>query len=179
MITISESGMNFGPFDEESCFYIEKSELYLRVKQDAQTAEFLCLHEGKKGTRRILLVEAKSSSPRPETQPNFNEFLDEIVGKMLDSFSLFIAACLGRHEESKTNAIPAKFRELNLGTADFHFVLVIRGHQKRWCVTLQEELYKKLRPTIRKWALSPTAIAVINDADAQQQYGLITQSPNP
>lgn len=41
MITISESNMNFGPFEEDCVFYIEKSHLYQNICYGVQMAEFI------------------------------------------------------------------------------------------------------------------------------------------
>jgi hypothetical protein len=168
---IPESGMNFGPFDKDSCFYIEKSDLYCDVQKGVQMAEFLWLRPGDATMPRVWIVEAKSSSPRPATQPNFDNFISEIAEKMRNSLSLFLAARLGRHPNHVAD-IPVNFGTMNLATADFHLVLVIHGHEDRWLPPLQRALCEKLHSTAQTWALSSTAVAVINEISAQK-YGLI------
>lgn len=43
-ITITESGMNFGPFAQSRCFHIEASEVYRSIRQHhVKMAEFLLL----------------------------------------------------------------------------------------------------------------------------------------
>ena len=72
---IVESGMNFGPYPKGHCFFIEKSPTYKKIQNNVQIAEFLLLHYAKDGSPVVWVVEAKSSTPRPATQPNFDEFI--------------------------------------------------------------------------------------------------------
>ena len=59
MITINESGMTFGPFEESCVFKIESSQLYQNVqKNEVKTVEFVLKESGQQS-----IVEAKSSSP--------------------------------------------------------------------------------------------------------------------
>ena len=80
---IIESGMTFGPYPEGHCFYIEKSETYQKIKEGVKIAEFLLLHS--QDDSIVWIVEAKQSSPRPETQPNFDDFLLEIQEKLTNA----------------------------------------------------------------------------------------------
>tara|TARA_R110001583_G_scaffold9948_8_gene46412 strand:- start:332 stop:526 length:195 start_codon:yes stop_codon:yes gene_type:complete len=63
MITITESGMTFGPFDPDRVFRIEES-AFLRGKQ-LKACEFVWLTP----QDSLLLIEAKSSVPNPHTFP--------------------------------------------------------------------------------------------------------------
>ena len=96
---IFESGMTFGPYPEGRCFYIEKSSCYAAIREHVKMAEFLLLRTSH-GNQVIWVVEAKSSAPRPETQPNpgtkqdFDIFIAEIREKLINAFSLGWASCL-------------------------------------------------------------------------------------
>jgi hypothetical protein len=68
--SIFESGMAFGPYSDGHCFHIEKSATYLKVQQGVQMAEFLLIRLDNGKPSAVWVVEAKSSTPRPETQPN-------------------------------------------------------------------------------------------------------------
>lgn len=166
--------MTFGPYPKGRCFHIEKSNCYAAIQNHTKMAEFLLLR-----TRRripvIWIVEAKSSTPHPDTQTKFNDFIAEIREKLINAFSLGWASCLKRHQEAEAE-LPEGFKTLNLSQVDIMFVLVIKGHQKKWLPPLQDELKNALRSTVKCWAFSPTSVAVINDADAQK-YGLIPSSP--
>lgn len=168
---IIESGMTFGPYPEGQCFYIEKSNCYAAIQEHVQMAEFLLLVT-KTGRSPVLwVVEAKSSTPRPETQPNFDKFIAEIREKLINAFSLGWASCLRRHENAEAE-LPEAFKALELSQTDVKFVLVIKDHQEAWLPPLQEALGIALRSTVKTWAFAPTSVAVINDTLAQQ-YGLI------
>ena len=169
---ISESGMTFGPYPEGHCFHIEKSECYKKIQKGVQMAEFLLLKQQQHGMVTVWVVEAKSSSPRPETQTNFNAFIDEIRIKMTNGFLLTVAAQLQRHPASKNQLPDAFFKKLNLQKHGFRFVLVINGHQPDWLVPLQNALMNALMPIVKMWALPTMSVAVLNH-DQAQTYGLI------
>ncbi|MBF0272014.1 MAG: hypothetical protein HQL98_08135 [Magnetococcales bacterium] len=115
--------MTFGPYPEGTCFPVEKSETYRKIKDEVKIAEFLLLKNRKKNPPAIWVVEARSSSPRPETQPNFDDFIAEIREKWINAFALGWASCLKRHE--KTDAeLPELFKNRN------------RSDQKRRCQAL-------------------------------------------
>ncbi len=168
---IIESGMTFGPFPEGHCFRIERSAVYQKVKDGVQMAEFLLLRLKDGHLPTVWVVEAKSSTPRAETQPNFAEFIDEIRRKLTNALSLGLAACLKRHAAADAELSEA-FKTLDLSVASFRLVLVINGHKEEWLQPLQEAPSKALKPTVKTWALPPTAVAVINDRLARK-HGLI------
>jgi len=168
--TIIESGMTFGPYPEGRCFYIEKSNCYSAIQEHIQMAEFLLLRTNREKPV-MWIIEAKSSTPRPETQPNFDNFIAEIREKLINAFSLGWASCLRRHQHAEAE-LPEAFKTLDLSQTDVKFVLVIKGYQDDWLPPLQDALGIALRSTVKSWAFAPTSIAVINDALAQQ-YGLI------
>lgn len=167
---IIESGMTFGPFPRNRCFYIEKSKCYAAIQEHVQMAEFLLLRTNNKKPV-IWIIEAKSSTPHPENQRDFDEFIDEIQEKLINAFSLGWASCLKRHQHAKAE-LPEDFRTLNLSQVDVKFLLVIKGHQDAWLPPLQDALGIALRSTVKTWAFAPNSVAVINDTLAQQ-HGLI------
>ena len=111
---------------------------------------------------------------RPATQPNFDEFIEEIHEKLMHAFSLGIAICLKRHKTNKAE-LPNHFKTLDLSIASVRFVLVVKGHREEWLPPLQEALSKALHSTINTniWNLSPLSVAVIND-DLALKRGLIS-----
>lgn len=167
---IIESGMTFGPYPAGECFYIEKSACYEKMQEGVQMAEFLLLRQQQQGPT-VWVVEAKSSSPRPETQPNFAEFIDEIRTKLTNGFLFAVAARLKRHPAA-ADGLPASFKTLDLQTYGFRFVLVINGHKKEWLAPLQSALVQALKPVVKTWALPATSVAVLNH-ELAQQHGLI------
>jgi hypothetical protein len=168
---IIESGMTFGPYPKGQSFYIEKSAAYQAIQQGVKIAEFLLLRAQNKQPSKVLIVEAKPSSPNPKNDECFDQFIADIHEKLSNTLSLGLALCLGRHGQASTE-LPAPFETLNLATADFRFVLVINGHPKAWLPPLQEALSKALHATVKTWGLSPCAVLVLND-DGARKYGLI------
>lgn len=174
---IVESGSSW-PYPNGHCFYIEKSETYKAVQDGVPTAEFLLLRIREGQPPVVWVVEAKSSAPRPAPHPRFDEFVREIRDKLVNAFSLGLAACLERH--SAQAELPAPFRALNLRAAGFRLVLVIKGFQEEWLPPLQDALGKELAPVRKTWALGAKAIAVLNN-DGARKHGLIdvpTAAPN-
>lgn len=167
---IIESGMTFGPYLAGQCFYIEKSACYERVQEGVQMAEFLLLKQQQQGLT-VWVVEAKSSSPRPETQPNFADFIDEIRTKLTNGFLLAVAARLQRHPAAE-NELPDAFKTLDLKARGFRFVLVINGHKQEWLEPLQSALVQALKPVVKTWGLPATSVAVLNH-ELAQKHGLI------
>ena len=163
---IIESGMTFGPYPTGQCFYIEKSECYSQVQEGVQMAEFLLLMQQQQGPT-VWVVEAKSSSPRPETQPNFAEFIDEIRTKLTNGFLLGVAARLQRHSAA-LEELPESFKTLNLQTLGFRFVLVINGHKREWLAPLQDALSLALKPVVKTWSLPAMSVVVLNHELAQE-----------
>jgi len=183
MMTINESDMTFGPFAKQDCFYLEKSAIYQQIQQDVKMAEFLLLRTKATGPSTVWVIEAndpstvwvieaKSSAPAPNNQERFDEYLDEIREKLTNALMLGVATCLHRHPNADLE-LPDSFKTLNLTAIHFKLVLVIKGFKDEWLVPLQEALSKKLRTTVKIWALSPNAVTVINDTMARK-HGLIT-----
>jgi hypothetical protein len=172
MVSFDESGMTFGPYDEDYCFRVEVSETYRAIQYKVQMAEFLLLRTQVDARPFVWIVEAKQSSPRPETQPNFNEFIVEIRDKLTNALTVGVASILERHPAADAE-LPNLFKALDLSTTEFRLVLIINGHRKAWLQPLQDALRSALHSTSQTWALSPNAVVVINHEDAKR-FGLIS-----
>jgi hypothetical protein len=172
MITISESGMTFGPFAETHCYRIEESPLHNSAQPGVKIAEFLLIrNEHTNQPPQVWIVEAKSSSPNPnsplpETAKNLSDFLGEICDKLLNALTLGVAACIGRHSDAGA-VLPAAFTKLELGRTVFRLVLVIKGHKAEWLPPLKDALTKKLHVTSRTWDLGAGSVVVMNDTMAR------------
>jgi len=169
-ITFTESGMRFGPFEENQVFHIEKSSLYRSLGEGIKTVEFVWLHTVQDRRPRFWIVEAKSSSPRPQSEQDFESFLVEIREKWVNSLSLTWSAILGRHGSS-TN-LPEAFFNNSLVDLDVKLVLVIRGHKPDWLAPLRDALNRELRSTVKTLALGSSSVFVLNE-DMAHRYGLL------
>lgn len=168
MMTIKESGMTFGSFVDENCFWIENSALYNKLQARVKIAEFLLL---KPVQNSLLVVEAKSSSPNPangESGYRFNEYITEIADKLLNALTLGVALCLQRHEDSE-NELPGSFKNLAFDTIKIKLILVIQDHRIEWLSPVNDALKRKLTASIKTW---PLDVIVLNESLAQK-YGLL------
>jgi hypothetical protein len=163
--TVTESGMEFGPYPEDDFFNIETSETYKKVGENIKIAEFLLIRDRIKP--KVWIVEAKSSSPQPQNKQDFDEFIEEIRDKLNNALSLGIATCLHRH--ATYTELPSSFQKIDLKKAEFYLILVIKGHQEQWLPPLKDALNKALIPTVKKWNLPPTSVIVLNDDMARSQ----------
>jgi len=167
---IVESGMEFViQRGDQQLFYLEESQAYKEIQEGVKMAELLLLRP--ESPYKIWIIEAKSSSPRPETQPNFNEFIQEITKKFANALTLFIANYLKRHWNH--NELSEELQNYPLHDVKFAFVLIIKGHEKPWLVPLQEAVGKSLRPLLRTWGQS-SKVVVLNDVMARNDHKLIS-----
>lgn len=160
-VTIIESGISFGPYSKDDCFYIEHSAAYEKIKGGIKMAEFLWIVKRRRKAK-IYVVEAKSSSPRPENKENFQEFVSEIREKLVNALVLFLGLRLGRHEGAG-DEIPENLRDADLATIGFTFVLVVRNHREEWLVPLQDALNVQLNSTARTFGLQSPYVAALNE----------------
>ena len=168
---IVESGMTFGPYPEGQCFHVEKSGAYAAIQHGVPMAEFLLLRIENERPPVIFVVEAKSSTPQPKTQPDFEDFINDVREKLVNAFSLGWAACLKRHREADTE-LPDPFKTLDLSQAQVRFVLVIKGHHESRLPPIQDAMAIALRSTVRTWSFNPNSAVAINDVLAEK-HGLI------
>jgi hypothetical protein len=169
--TIVESGMTFGPFLEEHCFYIEKSNAYNKLQSGVKMAEFFLIQPDK---NMLLVVEAKSSSPNPtnkESEHQFRDFIIEIAEKLSNALTFGLALSLERHADHK-DEISRSFKDVAYDSVEIVLLLVINGYKKEWLVPLNEALQKKLKSTCKIW---PLKVVAINEKIAQK-YNLIQQT---
>lgn len=154
LMRIHESGMQL-PCDAENTFFCEEV-LQTAGIQHVMPVEFIA----KKG-KKLLLVEAKSSAPNSKNKEDFHKYINEIAQKAVDSFSLLLAARLGRWEE-KIPLCP------NLATADYgamtvSLVLVIRQCRTEWLAPVRDSLLEELRHFIAAWHWGPQPVMVLNE----------------
>ena len=170
-ITLSESGLEFGPFDDDLCFPVERSKLYAGLGEGIKMVEFMLVRPGKNGVTNLLCVEAKTTMPQQGNQPRFDESFTEIRDKMLNALLLFLGARLGRHAGA-ADELPAGMRELDLATAGVKFVLVVSNARKDWLDPLQNKMNNVMRPIVKTFNLDPLSVVVVDPAGARK-HGLI------
>ena len=158
MITISESGMKFGPYEEMDIINWEKSSLYKSFGVKLKSVEFICLDK----KDAFCLLEAKTTAPNPQGpkgQKGFEEYIGEISEKLIHTFDLFISSLLGRYVD-KEKEIPAKFLKQDLGKIKVKFLLVVKESKPEWLRPLNDGLNKDLLRYKKTWDIKA---AVLNE----------------
>lgn len=153
---IEESGMRFGPFMPGDIFPIETSTVYRQLGDTYKTVEFVCL-KGEKENRRLLFIEAKSSSPNPNNResPAFDRWIGDVAEKFRDSWQLFLAAKTGIRDASE---VGTTIRETPLSQCRVLFVLVISNHELEWLPPVRDALAVQLRKLIGLWKIQVIAL---------------------
>ena len=161
MVEFEESNMTFA-YPEEDLYRIEKSQLLAALQFKA------CECLVKKGSD-ILLLEAKSSSPRQDTSPDkFEEFIGDIGKKFFDSLLLYNAVLL-RHKDEDMGV---NLLHVDLKKAKYKLYLIVSGHKREWLPPLMDALKRELKLTLKLWQIDDTAVKVINKEIAQKR-GLV------
>ncbi|WP_101908633.1 hypothetical protein [Marasmitruncus massiliensis] len=163
-ITIDESGLCFGEYEKSQLFHAEKSAAYISLGKGVATVEFVLY----KKDDNIFMVEAKSSSPQPSNQADFDSFIDEIFIKVAHSIDLYFGLVLKRIHDS-ANDMPDCFKTADYSKANIKFVLVINGHRTEWLPPITDALTRKLKRQIKTWGLD---VVAINHLQARE-YGLL------
>lgn len=158
-ITIPESGMKFGPYEETNVFHVEKSRLYKLLGEYVKTIEFILC----KSDREIYLIEAKSSSPQPSNQEDFDDFILKIHEKFAHSIDLLFAILLKRMLDDN-GEIPSCICDAN-SQVDIKLILVINGHKIDWLSPINNAINQKLRRQIKTWNLE---VVVMNEQLAHE-----------
>ncbi|MXW39718.1 MAG: hypothetical protein F4Z75_00890 [Synechococcus sp. SB0668_bin_15] len=176
-IPITESGMDFGPFAQDECFHVEESKAYKAIQDGVKMAEFLLLRANDSTSNNnaaIWIVEAKSSSPRPDNPSgDFGRFIDEIKQKLVNALSLGLASVLERHRHLRAETeLPSAFKNISLSRVQVKFVVVIKDRSDDTLSPITDALKKALHPTIKTWAFDPASVIVLNEALARE-HGLI------
>lgn len=153
-VIITESGMRFGPFDEPDIFLIEKSQLYKSLGDNIKAVEFVLCQQMK----AICFIEAKSSSPKPHNNEDFNPFILELYEKFAHSIELFFSTILKRKEDIN-GEMPRCFHVAEYARIEIKLILVINGHEIGWLTPISDELKRKLKRQIKTWNLT---VVVLN-----------------
>jgi len=158
-VTISESGLIFGEYEESDVFLIEDSLIYESLGSGIRTVEFILRNK----IDEILLVEARSSSPMPGNENDFDTFVDLIYDKFAHSVDLYFSLILKRIDD-RNGDMPDSFRSVDYFAAKVKLLLVINGHKIEWLPPISDALFRKLKRHLRTWRLE---LAVINHEQAK------------
>ena len=162
---IVESNMLL-PFDDQNAYRIEQANI-VQDKKDIKVCEYFALIDG-----RMLLIEAKSSSPRPDNKIKFDEFIDEISQKFIDTLLLFNALSIGRHGDDEKSNLPTNIQNVSLADVRYAMYLIIHGNEIEWMEPILAALKLKLKHCLKSWNIQDINVYAINHEIAKEK-GLI------
>ena len=155
-------------FEEADIFHIEKSSRFNSIS-GAMPCECVVLHDGK-----VLLIEAKSSTPQPQkngkANERFKEFLGEIASKFSDSLTYYTTTHLKRQ---LPDMVPVNLQSIALTKHEYEFCLIINGHEKAWLVPVMDQLKITMKKMLKLWGLNDSCVKVMNEKMALSK-GLIS-----
>ena len=171
MKTIHESGIDFGPYQEENLFPIETSKLYAALGDGLKTTEFVL-----RQNRNVIFVEAKTNAPNPENRDSstekrrrFEQFYTEVPDKFVDSLGVYTAALLKRYAD--ISEIGANLRPSDLADAKIIFALIITNPaaQIDWLPPMKAELEHRLSRWLKIWNVE----VVVCNQELARRFGLL------
>ncbi|TYL46649.1 hypothetical protein [Marinomonas sp. IMCC 4694] len=168
MIEIPESGVIFGPFNEDYLYQIEKS---TNLPRNAQLVEFIWLVPDRNA---LLLVEAKSSFSQPVNDVDFSKNINEIYNKLVDSLIILVSSHL-RRLETIHNELPQPFKNIDWSSISIHLRLVIPTFQTDWLAPISDKLREKLKHILAAFGISAQNVMVLNKELADKQ-GLLVRT---
>lgn len=121
----------------------------------------------------IAFIEAKASTPNPNSSERFNEFIDDIKQKFKDSLNLFEGIKKGHLGEEALMRLPVNLRNAEVPTNDYLIYLIVYGHRLDWLSGLQDALREALRDVVKEWNLRDSNVKALNEEIAKELH-LIT-----
>lgn len=170
-ITIPESDMLFGEFNEEDLFHIEKSNIYKDIGSNIKTVEFIL-----KQKNNIILLEAKKSCPNASNkdeshnkQTKFEEYYSSITDKFIESLQIFLASILNKLPDNSDVGTAIKKID-DMKDIQIQFILVIKNaHDIAWLAEPLAELNNRL---LQYRKICKIKIKVLNE-ELAKEMGLI------
>lgn len=162
MATFKESGMTF-TFEDDSWYHVEHSPLHSQTEGFMTCECIVKLHD------KVTLIEAKSSTPRPENAKKFDTFISGITKKFSDTIAFYHAAML-RHDDEP---IGEELKSANLKDVDYQLLLIIHGHKPEWLPPVMDALKSELRHILKLWRIKDINVKVLNETIAKDK-GIIT-----
>lgn len=162
---LEESGMRI-PYEEESSYFIEKSPLVTKL-QGVKIVEFIQAQ----GTRKVVLLEAKTTAPCQDKHEDYNEYLTEIRQKFQNSISLLNAAKLKRRANIYEE-LPQALKDIDYTGTHYWLFLVVKHSKEDWIVNLNSDLHRQLHPFLKCWNIPDANFVVVNEGMARSK-GLV------
>ena len=148
----NESGMTFGDFCKENCFWVEKSKLYNKSLKHLgfKSVEFVLYQEdASNNDNKLLFVEAKTSLRIEDTANKFSAEITNISQKFMDSLQLICGAWHGGRRDSVP--LPANFSKFYDAGKRIVFLLVVKTINKDDLLIVKDTISRQLLKERRLW----------------------------
>lgn len=168
-MTIQESGVVFGEFDEANLFAIEKALSRHRLaEKGVKTVEFIVRQHqvGKSGKPLVSLIEARSSVPRQS-----GAFFEEIRQKMQHSLIVWFCSVSGRHP-ALGGDLPANLSQTKHLRLPLRLILVVPTLPDAYLAQMTDTFRAAIKLDCRLWGIDHSAVLVLNESCAAKM-GLI------
>ncbi|WP_330960562.1 hypothetical protein [Photobacterium sp. 53610] len=167
MVTITESGMTFGDFDQDDCYQIEHSQGHNSLGQGFKMVEFTYLLE-----QKLFVVEAKSTIPRATSQPDYDNYWDEIFEKFENALTLQLMAFVKRNMLAESE-LPPNHKRMDWQQTSFQLRLVIPKVPNGHLAPITHKFRQRLHKLKKLWCISDAHIFVVNEEKARQEGLLV------
>lgn len=167
---IEESGMKFGPFPTDRLLHIEKCSQYQSIQQGMKIAELVYYDED---TKKLLLLEAKTSAPNPKsknvTNPDeiFQQYILDLVEKFENSLDLYLNLAL---KKELPDGFDMEYKEI-----DIVFVLVVKNNKVEWDKGIQEGLGQVFAEIHRINKIWKCKVLVLNEEQASKMHLIVSK----
>lgn len=165
-----QSFMRFS-FSDDSIFMIE-SDPVITQAQGIKSCECVVLIN-----EHVALIEAKSSSPRPDNKEDFDTWIGEIKEKFSDSLMMFNGIKKKEYGDAAYERIPVKLREMNISPEQYVIYLIVQDNEFEWMIGIQNALREAMRDVIEQWNLQDSNIKAINDVLAKEMNLIVEILP--
>jgi hypothetical protein len=165
-LSITESGVVFGEFEEDDVFGIEKALIKHRFDQKGVKSVEFIVRQQHLNKPLVSLVEARSSVPR---QPD--AFFEEIRLKLQHTLIIWFCAVSGRHS-ALTGKLPENFSLAETLKLPLRLILVVPALPDAHIVPMTDAFRVALRLDCRLWGIDQSAVFVLNKSRAAR-LGLV------
>ena len=160
MVSITESGVNFGDFSEEDLYKIEHSQGHLSLGEGFKMVEFTYLKN-----QKMFMVEAKSSIPNPRNTSDYENYWNEIFEKFENALPLQMMGCL-KQNSIVEQELPSNHKLIDWQKATIQLRLIIPKVPNQHLPQITDKFRQRLHK-IKKLGDGDVVLASKREASAE------------